>query len=91
MCGLVISPQFGHLLPVVTASLIAALLCPLRSVECRLFGSCAIRVLYQKMYINRKVRQKSDNEFATILREEERKLFKKIEADDGKNGSFRKT
>ena len=35
--------------------------------------------------------QKSDNEFATILREEERKLFQKIEQADNKNGSFRKT
>lgn len=33
----------------------------------------------------------SDNEFATIMREEERKLFQKIRNHDRKNGSQRKT
>ena len=33
----------------------------------------------------------SDNEFATIMREEERKLFQKIRDTDRKNGSQRKT
>lgn len=32
----------------------------------------------------------SDNEFATIMREEERKLFAKIRQEDGKDGSRRK-
>ncbi len=35
--------------------------------------------------------EKSDNEFATILREEERKLFQQIRNTDKQDGSFRKT